>query len=81
MTEEPLNPIRQLIGNALIGSGILWIALSGLCSVWVMGQFLVQDPSLQDFFSSAAIVVIVGGISAGLGYLAMVIGRIIRGRK
>lgn len=81
MTDEPLNPIRQLIGNALIGSGILWIALSGLCSVWVFGQFVVQDPNMQDFFSSLGIVVLVGGISAGLGYLAMVIGRIIRGRK
>jgi hypothetical protein len=82
MTEPPsINPVRLMIGNAVIGMGILWMALSGLCSAWMMGEFLFQDPSFQDFLSSLWLVLLVGGISAGLGYIAIVIGRVIRGRK
>jgi hypothetical protein len=82
MTEpSPINPVRLMIGNAVIGIGILWMALSGLCSVWMMGEFLVQEPSFQDALSTLWLVVVVGGISAALGYIAIVIGRIIRGRK
>jgi hypothetical protein len=77
----PDNPVRLMIGNAIIGMGIIWIALSGLCSAWMMGEFMVQEPSFQDFLSTLWLVVLVGGISAALGYVAIVIGRIIRGRK
>jgi hypothetical protein len=47
----------------------------------MMGEFMVQEPSFQDFLSTLWLVVLVGGISAALGYVAIVIGRIIRGRK
>ncbi len=82
MTDAPSdNPVRLMIGNAVIGMGIIWIALCGLCSAWMMGDFLMQDPSLQDALSSLWLVILVGVISAALGYIAIVIGRIIRGRK
>jgi len=82
MTDAPShNPVRLMIGNALIGMGIIWIALCGLCSAWMMGDFLMQEPSFQDALSSLWLVIVVGGISAALGYIAIVIGRIIRGRK
>jgi hypothetical protein len=82
MTDAPPdNPVRLMIGNAIIGMGIIWIALCGLCSVWMMGEFLVQEPSFQDALSTLWLVVVVGGISAALGYVAIVIGRVIRGRK
>jgi hypothetical protein len=47
----------------------------------MMGEFLLQEPSFQDALSSLFLVILVGGISAALGYVAVVIGRIIRGRK
>ena len=82
MTEAPSdNPVRLMIGNAIIGMGIIWIALCGLCSVWMMGEFLLQEPSFQDALSTIWLVIGFGGISAALGYGAIVIGRIIRGRK
>jgi hypothetical protein len=45
MTDAPSdNPVRLMIGNAVIGMGIIWIALCGLCSAWMMGEFLLQGP-------------------------------------
>ena len=82
MTEpHSVNPVRLLIGNAMFGIGILWTALSGLGSAWMMGEFLFTDPSFQGFLGSIMRVLLVGGISVGLGCMAEVIGRIIRGRK
>jgi len=82
MSDAPShNPVRLMIGNALIGMGIIWMALCGLCSAWMMGDFLMQEPSFQDAIGSLWLVMVVGGVSAALGYIAVVIGRIIRGRK
>lgn len=82
MTDQPpTDQIRQLVGNLLIGAGILWIALSGICSVGIMGVYLMEEPSFQDAQSNLFVVVVVGGISAALGYIAIVIGRIVRPKK
>ena len=73
--------MTEFIGRLLTAIGILWIALSGLCSAVFLGTLLFESASIQDLWGTLPMVLLVGGFSAGIGFVVMAIGKSIRPLK
>lgn len=77
---EPPSALRRLVANALIAIGVLWMAASGLCSASFVIWMLTEDPHVEEILGILPTVLIVGGISMGIGYLVHLAGQAVRPR-
>ncbi len=77
---DPTEPpsIKRIIGLVLIVGGLLWIALSGLCSAAFFVTLFTEGGDLREALSIVPMIVLVGGFSAGLGLVVYVVGRALR---
>lgn len=80
MTEEPASPspVRRVIGLVLITVGVLWITASGLCSAGFFVTLFAEGGDLREALSIVPMIVLVGGFSAGIGFVFYVVGRALR---
>jgi hypothetical protein len=76
--QESPGPIRNFMGLALIGVGVLWMAASGLCSGAFFVQMMIDDPHYREVLSIIPMILLVGGISFGLGFVFYIVGRALR---
>jgi drug/metabolite transporter (DMT)-like permease len=78
MTDAHPNPIRRFIGLPFVTIGALWIAASGLCSAGLLVYMLADTPHLDEILGMLPMILLVGGFSAGIGYVFYIIGRALR---
>lgn len=80
-SREP-NPIKRIIGLVLIAAGALWIAASGLCSAaFFITLFTEGGSDLREALSIIPMIALVGGFSAGMGFVLYVVGRALRPKE
>ncbi len=80
MTETTPPPsITRIVGLILITVGVLWMAASGLCSAAFFLMLLTESPSdAREVLSITPMVLLVGGFSAGIGFVVYIVGRALR---
>ena len=80
MTDQAQRPKgNSVIGTIILVIGVMWMALSGLCTAffaWV--SFDMVKARWSDFLSAAPLVFGVGGVSLLIGWLIVVFGRFLR---
>lgn len=84
MSETPRepNPIKRIVGLVLITAGALWIAASGLCSAaFFITLFAEGGGDLREALSIIPMIALVGGFSAGIGFVLYVVGRALRPKE
>jgi hypothetical protein len=86
VSDAPQNtagPIRRFVGLALIVVGVLWIGASGLCSAAFFVGMLIEgsNADIREILSIIPMIALVGGFSAGIGFVLFVIGRALRPRS
>jgi hypothetical protein len=72
------SEINRFIGLILIVVGVLWAAASGLCSAWFFGWMFFEGGDIREILSIVPMVLLVGGFSAGMGFVLYVVGRALR---
>jgi hypothetical protein len=70
--------VKRFIGLVLIVIGVLWTAASGLCSVGFFGWMFFEGGDTREILSIVPMVLLVGGFSAGMGFVLYVVGRALR---
>jgi hypothetical protein len=70
--------IARFIGLILIVIGVLWLALTGLCSAAFFVTLLTEGADLREALSILPMILLVGGFSAGMGLVALIVGRALR---
>ena len=80
---DPTDPssVKRIIGLAFIVVGLLWAALSGLCSAAFFATLFTEGGDLREALSIVPMIVLVGGFSAGLGFVVYVVGRALRPKE
>ncbi len=80
MNDAPKQPhsIRRFVGLILIVIGALWLTASGLCSAAFFGMMLFEGGDIREILSIVPMILLVGGFSAGMGFVLYVIGRAMR---
>ncbi len=81
MTDSAPPPasIRRIIGLILITAGVLWMAASGLCTAAFFATLLTEGPAdAREVLSITPMVLLVGGFSAGIGFVVYIVGRALR---
>jgi hypothetical protein len=80
MTDSaPPDSIRRIIGLVLITAGVLWMAASGLCSAAFFLMLFTESPGdVREVLSITPMVLLVGGFSAGIGFVVYIVGRALR---
>jgi hypothetical protein len=66
------QPIRKLVSYALMGIGVLWLAVTGVCGSILLGEPSETRLSSQDIFYAWLLVgaaVLVGGVFLLVGWL------------
>lgn len=84
MSDAPHEPVsmKRIIGLVLITAGALWIAASGLCSAaFFITLFTEGGSDFREALSIIPMIALVGGFSAGLGFVLYVVGRTLRPKK
>ena len=78
---EPTQPsTRSFFASALIIIGLLWMALTGLCTAGVMVSALFQGDPI-GLLNSIPFMLIIAVICIGPGWLIWVGGKALRGRR
>ncbi|MEQ1867381.1 MAG: hypothetical protein ABL996_22315 [Micropepsaceae bacterium] len=74
------SDIKRFIGLILIVVGVLWAAASGLCTAVMFASLLVESDEvyLREMLSITPVFLLVGGFSAGMGFVLYVVGRALR---
>ena len=72
------SDIKRFIGLILIVVGVLWAAASGLCSAWFFGMMFFEGGDIREMLSIVPMLLLVGGFSAGMGFVIYVVGRALR---
>jgi hypothetical protein len=72
------SEIRRFIGMILIVVGLLWVAASGLCSAGFFGWMIFEGGDIREILSIVPMLLLVGGFSAGMGFVLYVVGRALR---
>lgn len=70
--------LRRYVGLILIVIGALWLTGSGLCSAAFFGMMLFEGGDFREILSIVPMILLVGGFSAGMGFVLYVIGRAMR---
>jgi hypothetical protein len=70
--------VKQMIGLVLIVVGLLWAALSGLCSAGFFLMLFTEGGDVREALSIIPMIVLAGGFSAGIGYVVYIVGRALR---
>lgn len=80
---DPTDPpsIKRIIGLTLIIVGLLWTALSGLCSAAFFVTLLTEGGDVREALSIVPMIVLVGGFSTGIGIVLYVVGRALRPKE
>jgi hypothetical protein len=75
----PEPTIKRIVGLVLIVVGLLWTALSGLCSAaFFVTLFTEGGGDLREALSIVPMILLVGGFSAGIGFVFYIVGRALR---
>lgn len=72
---EPKNTSGRFVGLILVSIGVLWLALTGLCT---LAAFAIM--ATEDSFSDIMLILPFSVISAILGGGVYVVGRLLRPR-
>lgn len=76
---EPQPSTKRIIGLILITAGVLWMAASGLCSAAFFLMLFTESPGdAREVLSITPMVLLVGGFSAGIGFVVYIVGRALR---
>lgn len=81
MTEPNPPPAntRRIVGLVLITAGVLWVAASGLCTAAFFLMLITESPSdAREVLSITPMILLVGGFSAGIGFVVYIVGRALR---
>ncbi len=80
MTETPPPPpdVKRIIGLVLIVVGLLWTALSGLCSAGFVLMLFTEGGDVREALSIIPMIVLVGSFSVGIGFVVYIVGRALR---
>jgi hypothetical protein len=80
MTDAAPEPtIKRIVGLVLIVVGLLWTALSGLCSAaFFVTLFTEGGGDMREALSIMPMILLVGGFSAGIGFVVYIVGRALR---
>lgn len=76
-TESRPN-IKRVIGLGLIVVGLLWTTLSGLCSAGFFLMLFTEGGDVREALSIVPMILLVGGFSAGIGFVLYIVGRALR---
>lgn len=79
MNEPPRSATRSFIASVLIVIGLLWMALTGLCTAMVTISSLLSDPA--GLFGAIPTMLIIAVICIGPGWLIWMGGRSLRARR
>jgi hypothetical protein len=74
-TASGTGAIRRFAGLALIVIGALWMGATGLCSAAFFVTLLTEGADLREALSILPMILLVGGFSAGMGLVALIVGR------
>ncbi|MEQ1868195.1 MAG: hypothetical protein ABL996_26560 [Micropepsaceae bacterium] len=79
MTEAETPTIKRIAGLVLIVVGLLWTVLSGLCSAaFFVTLFTEGGGDVREALSIIPMILLVGGFSAGIGFVVYIVGRALR---
>ena len=79
MTEPaPPSSLKRMIGLALIVLGLRWVTASGLCSAAFFITLFTEGGDLREALGIVPMIVLVGGFSAGIGFVVYIVGRALR---
>ena len=81
MSDAPSDrgSVRRIAGLVLVTIGAIWMAASGLCSAaFAVTLFTESGGDVREALSIIPMIVLVGGFSAGLGFVFYVVGRALR---
>ncbi|MBI1212145.1 MAG: hypothetical protein GC190_11830 [Alphaproteobacteria bacterium] len=75
MADQPqaatAHPVRRFIGLIIISIGVLWLSLTGLCTLFALGS-LINEGNLGDIMIVATVAVpsaMIGGVIYFIGHL------------
>jgi hypothetical protein len=71
---------RSFVATALIVFGIVWMALTGLCTASVLVSSLIGNLS-WEWFASLPVLAIIGVICIGPGWLIWTAGKALKRRR
>lgn len=78
MTEPPPST-KRIVGLILITAGVLWMAASGLCTAAFFLTLFTESPGdAREALSVTLLLLLVGGVSAGIGFVVYIVGRALR---
>jgi hypothetical protein len=77
---ETRSGARTFFATALIVIGLLWMALTGLCTASVAISTLLQGDPL-GFLGAVPVLLVIGALCIGPGWLIWLAGKALRGRR